>query len=116
MSAGYTSNTSDLGSAWWDFYKFTLAAGPATFKLTDLPSDLRFETYMYDDLGPNTQIWGFASNSTAGADITFTTDPSLPAGNYYLQIDPLDTYTRAYGSGTAPPNYLTHTYALTVTQ
>src|SRR5689334_4953410 len=116
MSGGYTSSTSDLGSAWWDFYKFTLAAGSATFKLTELPSDLRFEAYMYDDLGPNTQIRGYADNLTAGQNITFTTDANLPAGDYYLQIEPLDTFTKAFGQGTTPANYLTHPYALTVTQ
>jgi hypothetical protein len=71
---------------------------------------------MYDDLGINSQTWGYAYNMTAGQDISFTTDSTLPAGDYYLQIDTLDTYTRAYGSGKTPADYLTHTYALTVTQ
>jgi hypothetical protein len=117
MSGGYTSAASDLGSAWWDFYEFTLAAGSATIKLTDLPNDLRFDAYVYDDLDPaHTQIRGYAYNMTAGQDIIFNTDTNLPAGKYYLQLDVLDTYTKAYGSGTTPANYLTHPYALTVTQ
>jgi hypothetical protein len=115
MTAGYTSSSS-LDAEWWDFFVVTLDAGPATVTLSNLPTDLRFEFYVYDALTFDSQIWGYAYGLTAGQDITLTTDASMPAGDYYVFVEPLDGFVDEFGAGTTPANNFTHTYTLTVTQ
>jgi hypothetical protein len=114
MFAGYTTDQIDT-TAWWQWYEVTLADGNATVSITNVPSDLTLEAYLYDSTSNSNTIHGYGSAS-AGGSIMFTTSSPVTAGTYYVQVDPVDYTTQAYGGGTTPGPLATQPYTLSVTQ
>jgi hypothetical protein len=112
LFAGYTSSNNPAMAAWDDWYQVTLAAGTASFMLSDLATDVNGSVMVDDALG--TMVWSGYS-TTGGTNVVGQAVPIATAGNYFVQVAPFNDPATS-GTGNSVPHYLTQPYTLTVTQ
>src|SRR5215471_19333611 len=112
MFAGFASSVAPAEAAWLDWFKVTLAAGSATFTLTDVPSEFTGSFTIYDSNGST--VGGTAIGSNDGANFT-TMRTGLAAGDYTINVEPFGGHDPR-GNGSTLPQYSTQPYTFTVTQ
>jgi hypothetical protein len=112
---GYTSDDNMADPGWWSFYQVNFAAAPVTVNMTNVPSEIEMEVYVYGTEAENYSILGYGSSTSNGMSFSFTTSQTPLAGPHYLQVEPAFNPT-AYGSGSTPASYVTMPYTIEVTQ
>jgi hypothetical protein len=112
MFAGYPSDLfPGAGGEFDDFFQVTVQQGTATVTVTNVPSDMPMEGYMFP---ANPQDPSYGSGASNAGTLKFTTEV-MAAGLYYVVLQPYNSVT-AYGSGAIPPSYATQPYTIVVTQ
>lgn len=114
-STGYVGTPYD-GVAFSDWYSVSLAAGMVTLKMSNVPTDIRGDIYLF---GPDAQQVDEAYSIDEGANVTLTPADAVPAGTYTVQVVP-------YAGGPVAadkilptalvPDHFTRPYTLLVTQ
>jgi hypothetical protein len=114
-STGYVGAPYD-GAAFADWYSVPLAAGTVTIKMSNVPTDIRGDIYLFDPDG--TQV-NEAYTIDEGANVMLMSAAADVAGTYKIQIVPFGGGPPAAGMTLAaapPPDHFTRPYTLTVTQ
>ncbi len=113
---GYTSFSNFADGGWQSFYQVNLAAMPATVQITDVPSELIMQAYVYGNYSDGeASIIGYGSGGAAGAPVMLTTDQPFNAGPHYVLVEAVFN-PQAYGAGSTPASYVLKPYTLVVTQ
>lgn len=115
QSSGYIGDPYE-GEAFADWYTVPLADGMVTIRMSNVPTDIRGDIYLFDSDGVKV---GEAYSGDAGANVTLTPATPVVAGTYSIEVVP-------YAGGPVasdttlptalPPDHFTRPYTLTVTQ
>jgi hypothetical protein len=111
--AGHTSSTVQ-SDEFKDWYSFTLGAGNVTIKVTDVPSNVRIEGFLYDADGSKVDAPRM-SNDNYGGSFDVTTRVLKP-GLHRLELGTYPPAPQPYGKGMTLPDNFTKPYKLTVSQ
>ncbi len=111
MFAGWENSTGVPAEDWFDWYSVDLEAGPASFLVDVVASDVNSEMMLYDPLGTEVE---HTHTVTKGSSLLLEQDIE-EAGTYFVRLGPYNE-PATLGDSVDPPQYTTIPYTLTVTQ